>query len=371
MARIVYGVAGEGFGHSSRSHLIGQHLIDAGHEVLFLASQKSLAYLRPHFGREVKEICGLSLVYRNRRLSPVRTLATNACQFVRRHGANRALYRDVLEPFAPDLIISDFEPFSAWWALRHGVPFISIDHQHMLSLCRLDRSAGHRTCRIAADIVTRCHYVGAAAYLILNFFRAPVKRATALVAPPVVRPEVQQFVPTNGDHLVVYTTDASWKSGLLATLAEFPRHVFFVYGLNASQRIGNCILKKTSTAGFLQDLASSRGVIATAGFSLISECLHLRKKMLLLPIDGQYEQMVNAHYIEKLGLGFLRRRLDAGSLADYLTLADRPMPDHAEILWPDNEHFFRILTQTMHRIFSTFETPTRRESAVGSSLALG
>jgi uncharacterized protein (TIGR00661 family) len=371
MARIVYGVAGEGFGHSSRSHLIGQHLIDAGHEVLFLASRKSLAYLRPHFGPDVKEICGLSLVYRNRRLSPARTLATNACRFVRQRGANRALYRDVLELFAPDLVISDFEPFSAWWALRRGVPFISIDHQHMLSLCRLDHGAGSWTSRVAADVVTRCHYTGAAAYLVLNFFRTAVKRATALVAPPVVRPEVQQLVPTDSDHLVVYTTDASWKANLLATLARFPRHTFFIYGLDASRRLGNCVLKKTSTTDFLRDLASSRGVIATAGFSLISECLHLRKKMLLLPIEGQYEQMVNARYMEKLGLGFLRKRLDAGSLADYLTLADRPMPDHADILWPDNERFFRILSQTMHGVFSTFETPARREPAVGGNLALG
>jgi len=27
MAKIIYGVAGEGFGHSSRSHLIGRHLL--------------------------------------------------------------------------------------------------------------------------------------------------------------------------------------------------------------------------------------------------------------------------------------------------------------------------------------------------------
>jgi len=29
MARIIYAVAGEGFGHSSRSHLIGQRLLEA------------------------------------------------------------------------------------------------------------------------------------------------------------------------------------------------------------------------------------------------------------------------------------------------------------------------------------------------------
>ena len=46
MARIIYGVAGEGFGHSSRSHLIGQRFIDAGHDVMFVGSQKSLLYLK-------------------------------------------------------------------------------------------------------------------------------------------------------------------------------------------------------------------------------------------------------------------------------------------------------------------------------------
>ena len=34
MAKIIYGVAGEGFGHSSRSHLIGQRLLDAGNDVI-------------------------------------------------------------------------------------------------------------------------------------------------------------------------------------------------------------------------------------------------------------------------------------------------------------------------------------------------
>lgn len=343
MARIVYGVAGEGFGHSSRSHLIGQHLIDAGHEVLFLASRKSLAYLKTHFADSVKEVFGLRLVYRNRQLSTTRTLATNVRRFVAGRQMNQRLYRQVLEPFAPDLVISDFEPFSAWWALRHGVPFISIDHQHMLPLCEMDRDLGRWTSRFSANLVTRCHYMGAAAYVILNFFDAPVQHGAALVAPPVVRPQVQRLRPSRGDHLVVYTTDPSWKSKLLPTLAGFPDHTFFIYGLNESECIGNCFLKKTSTAGFVHDLATSRGVIATAGFSLISECLFLRKKMLLLPIDGQYEQMVNAHYVQKLGLGLAPSRLNAGTLAEYLTLTDTPMPDHPEILWPDNEGFFRML----------------------------
>ena len=48
MAKILYGVAGEGFGHSSRSHLTAQRLIDAGHEVMFAASNKSYKYLEKY-----------------------------------------------------------------------------------------------------------------------------------------------------------------------------------------------------------------------------------------------------------------------------------------------------------------------------------
>ena len=63
MAKIIYAVAGEGFGHSSRSHLIGQRFIDAGHDVMFVGSQKSLIYLKQYFKDRVKEIFGLSFAY--------------------------------------------------------------------------------------------------------------------------------------------------------------------------------------------------------------------------------------------------------------------------------------------------------------------
>lgn len=354
MARIIYGVAGEGFGHSSRSHLIGQHLIDAGHDVLFITSGRALSYLKTHFGSRVKEVFGLRLIYQDRTLSVTRTVTTNLCRFFESRQANRALYRDVLEPFEPDLVLSDFEPFSAWWAWRSGVPFVSIDHEHLLSLCKLDHPPGHRFPRVNAEVVTRCHYIGAAAYIVLNFFRAPVRSKTAILAPPVVRPLVQRVRATQGEHTLVYTTDVSWKDRLLGVLRAFPHHRFVVYGLNEHRRIGHCTLRKTSMEAFIRDLASCRSVIATAGFSLLSECLFFRKKMLLLPIRGQYEQVVNACYAEKLGLGLHRSRLDADTLAEYLAWSERPVAEHADLLWPENEGFFQILDGTIRNVSRPF-----------------
>jgi uncharacterized protein (TIGR00661 family) len=352
----VYGVAGEGFGHSSRSHLIGQHLLDAGHDVLFVASRKSLTYLRKYFGDKVQEAFGLCLVYENRNLSPVRTVTTNLTRFFENRAGISEFYKDVLEPFDPHVVISDFEPFSAWWAWHNGVPFMSVNHQHLLTLCDLEHKPGEWLSRINAYVVTRFHYFGAAAYIVLNFFKAQVNSDLAVLAPPVVRPVLNSFDRTAGDHIVIYTTDTSWKDRLIEMLRTFPRQEFRIYGFDQSERVGNCELRTTSTNGFLADLASCRGIIATAGFSLISECLHFRKKMLLLPIQGQYEQVINAFYADRLGLALYREQLDVETIGEYLEFVQDPVPDHDDILWPDNDGFFRILEHRLADVCPAFRT---------------
>ena len=370
MAKIVYGVAGEGFGHSSRSHLIGQHLIDAGHEVVFVASRKSLSYLRRHFGANVHEIFGLCLAYTNGSLSALRTVTTNLARFASRLTINKELYSRVIEPFDPDVVISDFEPFSACWAWRHGIPLVSVNHQDLLTMCELEHPPGQALAKLNAQVVTQCHHFAAAAHIILNFFQTPVKHRLGVLAPPVVRPVVHSFKPVCGEHILVYSTDPSWKDQLLTILGAFPTQPFTIYGFNENGQISNCTFRKTSTQSFLQDLASCRGVIATAGFSLISECLHFRKRMLLLPIRGQYEQVINAFHAERLGLALHRRHLDTESLAEYLDTLAEPMTGHEDILWPDNDAFFGILGRILADVCPSFET-TSPTAGTGRTLLAG
>lgn len=82
MAKIVHGVTGEAFGHSSRSHLIGQHLLDARHGVLLVASSRSFSYLRTRIGSGASEIFGPRLVYQDRILPAARTATTNLFRFL-------------------------------------------------------------------------------------------------------------------------------------------------------------------------------------------------------------------------------------------------------------------------------------------------
>jgi len=350
MARIIYGVAGEGFGHSSRSHLIGQRFIDAGHEVMFVGSQKSLLYLKRYFGERVKEIFGLSFAFEGARIDKSETLKRNLLKLPEANRQNDELFKKHFEPFQPELVISDFEPFSAWWAWRKSVPFISIDHEHMLTHCKLDHPMRNWFSRLTASVVTECHYVGAVAYLIVNFFKAPLRVDNAVLAPPIVRTAVRELEPTTGEHILLYSTTGTDRDRLLEILHKFGQQPFIIYGFNEDAEDRNCLFKKRSTEGFLADLAGARGVIASAGFSLISECMSLKKKMLLLPVAGQYEQIINAHYIQKLGLGISAEILDEVGLGEFLDEINKPLPTDDRILWPNNNRFFDILQNELNKL---------------------
>lgn len=351
MARIIYGVAGEGFGHSSRSPLIGQHLIEAGNNVMFVASRKAYTYLKHYFGSRIREIFGLSLVFSDRRLSCLKTVATNLKNFHLCYSETMNCLSRSFDAFSPDLVISDFEPFSAWWAWHNKIPFVSIDHEHMLTGCKLEHDLRNWYPRLTSALVTRGHYFGASAYVVLNFFHVPVKNDSIILAPPVVRPIVHSYESVRGEHILLYSSDRTGRERLLRTLRSAPDDRFYIYGYNESSEVGNCVFKRTSTDGFLSDLANCRGVIATAGFSLISECLHFKKRMLLLPIMGQYEQMVNGRYVEAFGLGLSRDRFDGRVLGEFLDSVDEPLGADQRIIWPDNEVFF----QRLHRVLSEID----------------
>ncbi|MHC4521576.1 MAG: glycosyltransferase family protein, partial [Planctomycetota bacterium] len=288
MARIIYAVAGEGYGHSSRAHLIGQRLIEADHEVMFVASQKALQYLRRIYGSQVKEIFGLSFAYRRGRIDGAETFVRNLARLARANAHNKRLFHQAYRSFRPDLVITDFEPFTGWWAWRHRVPFISLDNEHLLTVCRLEHRLRHSLSRLTATAITKGFGIGAHTYVVTNFFDAPLKGNRAVLAPPVVRPIVTTLEPSNEGHVVVYWTTGTEERRLRAVLQKFSDQAFYIYGFNKSARMGNCLFKRPSTEGFLGDLASARGVIASAGLSLISECMYWRKRMLLLPLPGQY-----------------------------------------------------------------------------------
>ncbi len=340
MRRILYGVCGSGLGHATRAHSVGGGLLDRGHEVLFLTSFGGSVYLRQHFADRVEDIFGLEITYEQGRALPFRTVLNNCRAAVRQLPPTIGAIRRIFQRFKPDLLVTDFEPFTANLATLLKIPFVSLDNQHLLTHCAVDRPPGYLRDRFNAWLTIRYYYTGARRYLITSFIDAPVRYHPATVVPPVLRPMVYEQEASIGEHLVAYAGACGSIDRVRVALESFSGMPIYAYGFGITGQFGGVTYKPTSAQGFLADLASCAGVIGTAGHTLVSECLHLAKPMLLMPIAHQYEQMLNVYYVERMGVGRWARSIDTATIAGFTgeldryheAMVDRPKASLARVL---------------------------------------
>src|SRR5690348_5022501 len=129
MANILYGVNGEGSGHSTRAKVMITHLRGQGHNVHVASFDRGLRNLKSEF--EVTEIYGLRLAYVANRVRYRKTIFGNLLKAPRAAKSIKQLTR-LTEEWNIDLVVTDFEPLTCHLAHRIGLPVISIDNQHLL-----------------------------------------------------------------------------------------------------------------------------------------------------------------------------------------------------------------------------------------------
>ncbi|HKD81305.1 MAG TPA: glycosyltransferase family protein [Candidatus Angelobacter sp.] len=312
MANILYGVNGEGSGHSTRAKEVIRHLQRQGHAVHVVSFDRGLRNLSESF--PVTEIFGLRLTYINNRVRYKRTLASNLIKAPRAARSLKQLVR-LIEDKSIDLVITDFEPLTCHAGHRKRLPVIAIDNQHAITNTRVSLPRGYRRDVATVKLVTRMMTPWADAYFVLSFFPAAATKRNTFVFPPIVRQEVLSTTPRSGDYALVYVTSPAKD---LAALLKQVRYKFIAYGFGLEGQQGNVLFKKPSMDGFLRDLAGAAAVIANAGFSLVSEALYLGKPYLAVPVSRQFEQTFNAYYVDKMGYGAFWEKLSKEKVESFL-----------------------------------------------------
>jgi uncharacterized protein (TIGR00661 family) len=297
MANILYGVNGEGAGHSTRAKEVISHLLRKGHTVHAVSFDRGLANLRRDF--EVTEIHGWRLAYVNNQVRYRRTIAKNLLG-ARKTAASMALLKRLCEEWRVDLVITDFEPLSCHEGRRRRVPVISIDNQHCITNVEVALPREHRADAAATRMVVRMMVPRADAYLVTSFFGGKVKRRDTFLFTPILREEILRAKPIAGGKVLVYVTS---PAPAVAKLLANVRCQFVAYGFGREGQEGNVLYKKPSLDGFLEDLINSKAILANAGFSLVTESLHLAKPYLAVPVEHQFEQVFNAYWLERAGYG--------------------------------------------------------------------
>lgn len=224
-----------------------------------------------------------------------------------------------------DVIISDYEPITAWAGKLQKKVVIGLGHQYAFN---------HNIPKTGNNPITD---------LVMKYF-APTAVGIGLhwnnfgqpILPPIIDLEVIPCIVQQNKYVVYLPFED--QGAVYDLLFKFPDNKFAIYSPDNKSvfNIGNNITcKPLSRAGFQQDVNTSVGVICNAGFELASEALYHGKKLLVKPVHSQMEQASNALAIDRLNYGSTMNTLDYGILSGWLEERSNVsirFPNVAEIL---------------------------------------
>lgn len=272
--RVGISINGQGRGHLTRMTAVGQTLAKE-HELIFWCPYRYHESLRNSFPKSLLfDIPYYKFVFSENKIDYIKTGVSNVENIIGAFSLNRDL-ADQLRLTAPDVLISDFEPFLPRAAKKAGIPVIQLNHPAVVLKSPVFTPEALLS-KIAALSMMGEYDVK----LVSSFYDGDIG--------PIIRPEIRDAAVSRGDHFLVYVSPSMRDS----TTAELKR-----------SGIRDFRIFPDPQDDFVEALTSCKGIITNAGHQLLSEALHLKKPVLSIPLEGQFEQRLNAEMLKKSGRG--------------------------------------------------------------------
>ncbi|MBS1917683.1 MAG: glycosyl transferase [Bacteroidetes bacterium] len=283
--KIFYAVQATGNGHISRAMEILPYLEQYGTVDIFLSGANSTLPLNV----------------------PVKFRSKGVCFFYSSTGGLN--YIDTLKEFAPlriikeakelpvekyDLVINDFESITSLACRFKKIPSVNFGHQASFQSHKVPRP---KKKELIGEWVLR-NYATASQYIGLHF-----NSYDNFILPPVIKKEITLAEPQDKGHITVYLPSYCDEvvSKYFMQLKDF-RFEVFSKEVKEVARVNNVTLMPVSKNAFNKSMINCSAIITSAGFETPAEALFLGKKLLAIPIKGQYEQLCNAAALEKMGV---------------------------------------------------------------------
>lgn len=198
-----------------------------------------------------------------------------------------------------DFVINDFEPLSAWACRLKNIPCIALSHQYAL----IGRQAPTPKKPDPMAWLLLRYYAPCDAGLGFHFNE--YNNATFT---PVIRTEIRNAYIRNLGHYTVYLPAYSDKK-IIKVLSRFKNVQWHVFSKQATKTyaVNNCWIRPVNNYEFISSCSTSEGVLCGAGFETPAETLYMQKKLLVIPMKGQYEQQCNAAALKKMGVPVIKK----------------------------------------------------------------
>jgi len=287
--KILYAIQGTGNGHLSRARDIIPILQQKGElDILVSGIQADVELPYP-----VKyKFKGLSFIFgKNGGVDLIATYKKSNL---------KQLYKEIksLPVEEYDLVINDFEPVSAWACKMKRKECIGLSHQEAVINKKSPKPK-------KKDIVGKA--------VLHNY--APVTEAYGFhfgaydknIFTPVIRNQIRNAKPEDKSHYTVYLPAYSDEK-ILKVLGEIKNinwQVFSKHSKNEYQE-KNIHIRPVNNDDFIESLITCTGILCGAGFETPAEALYLKKKLMAIPMKGQYEQQCNAAALKTMGVPVIK-----------------------------------------------------------------
>ena len=287
---ILYGIQGTGHGHISRAREILPKLSKSANIDVLISGYNCNMTLDD---RPVIQKRGLSLAYdSNGGVSYLQTaLSLKPVTFL----------RDIrsVDTSQYDLIISDYEPVTAWASQNKDVPSVALSHQaaFLSELSPRPKKKSLFAEQILKNFAPCRHAIG------FHF-----QRYDSFIYPPIIRSEVLGLDVKSENHITVYLP-AFHHNVLKEVFTQIPSVDWHIFSpvCKESFSVENVHVNPIGNQPFLISMKAGLGVITSGGFETCAETMYLGKKLMVIPIRNQYEQLCNAAALKKMGVPVVKK----------------------------------------------------------------
>jgi uncharacterized protein (TIGR00661 family) len=283
--KILYAVQATGNGHISRAHQLYPYLSQIGETDIVLSGNNSTLDMN------------IPVKYRTRGLS----LMYNKCGSINyfktfmeySYSRNKKDISDLpVEKY--DLIINDFDYITAMACKLKNKKSIQFGHQgsFMSPLTPRPKNKSIIGEWILKNYAPADHYVG------LHF-----KPYDNFIFNAVIKDKIIAATPRDNGHITVYLP--SYENHCLVDIFKSIKPIevhWFLKDVISPYKEDNIIYYNIDHELFNESLIHCHGLLTGGGFETPAEALYLGKKLMTIPIIGQYEQQCNSAALEEMGI---------------------------------------------------------------------
>ncbi len=289
--KILYGVQGTGNGHLSRAIELLPEFQKYGTVDILISGEKNLLPLPFEVKYRFK---GLTIGMNDKgKLSFSRTFAQNHLRpFI------HEIRQINIEKY--DVVISDFEPLTAWSSLMKNKECVGIGNQFSMM---------HPNVPVPPEDRKFARFITENLVPVTDSIGIHYEAYHSQIETPIISREIKNMKTDDQGFILVYLPahDPNYIALVAKSLRnqQFQWRIFTPFVKNVVQFSSRIVFQPLSRIEFQKSLSNCSAVISAAGFGLTSEALYLGKKICAIPIKKHFEQECNAAALKRLGVYIL------------------------------------------------------------------